>query len=147
MPPIGEELNIFNNSSESLPENNLNYVSNTTNGAVGNVTFGEAETLLTETDTFQDDQAFLGTLLGMFWVMFMVSCSCRRRTPGREHWRGAQIRERFLQMREEERAKEARESLTPRDRRRLVNYNIRTKVRGENSQDRLGRQQLCLFIL
>jgi len=126
-PPVEVEPNpnIFNNSSSaSLPSNDLNFDDGPSN-AFGNVTYTEAETIASA--DYRDDQAFLGTLLGIAWLMFMVTCSCRRRTPGREHWRGAQIRQRYLRMREEERAKEARESLTPKERRRLVQYNIRTK--------------------
>eukprot|EP00934_Nitzschia_sp_Nitz4_P007142 Nitzschia sp. Nitz4//scaffold108_size72880//16419//18073//NITZ4_005807-RA/size72880-augustus-gene-0.26-mRNA-1//1//CDS//3329532645//7132//frame0 len=65
--------------------------------------------------------------MAMGFVLFVLSCMCRRPAPREELWRGQEIRERYLRMQEEERAREAKEGQSPRYRHRLVQYNLQTK--------------------
>lgn len=78
-----------------------------------------------------DDDDTTANILAIGWIfIFFYCCFCnRRRVPGPEHWRGAEMRRRYQEFLAAEQAKEARENQSPEYRQQLVQHNMRTKVR------------------
>ncbi len=76
----------------------------------------------------EDTTDTLANLLALGWVIVFIWCCCRRRPPGREHWRGEEIRRRYQELQARQRAKEERKQQTTQYRHQLVQHNMRTKV-------------------
>lgn len=79
-------------------------------------------------DEGASDASVWSSVISIGWIaLWVYICCCQRNVPGREHWRGAQMRERYLRMQAQERVKEEREAQSPKYRHMLVEHNMRTK--------------------
>lgn len=105
----------------SLASNNSNGSGSTTPTATTTASSTAAQVV--------DSGVIWYSCLAFSWFVFFISCFCKRPAPRRELWRGAEIRERYLRMQEREQARKNKEQQTPKQRHKLVHYNLRTKVR------------------
>jgi len=115
-----EFTNITTNSNTTLYENVSNYTSMMSPQ-------NPNLPLQNTTNSGRDSADVLANLLAIGWVFVIMWCCCQRRPPDRRHWRGEEIRRRYLEIQERRRAREERKQQTPQYRQSLVQYNMRTK--------------------
>ena len=107
---------------------NSNGNSNITD-SIGSATL-PPNTLNSNSETNKDQATnVMANLLAFTWLFVFMWFCCRSRPPGPEHWRGAEIRRRYLERLAREQSKKDRKLQSPEYRRRLVQHNLHTRVR------------------